>query len=164
MAAIDDYSFEQADAGSALTTPSEAGLIRSGGLLMIKNHPCKVSDISTSKTGKHGSAKCNISAYHIFNGRKLEDMLPSSTTVQVPIIKRTEYTLMDINDEDYMTLLDEEGATREDLKLPEYPEGYGHELRKLCKEEEKELIVTVLKSCGHEQVMSHKIAGEEGGK
>ena len=51
----------------------EAGQVRKGGFIMIKGNPCKVSDVSTSKTGKHGHAKCNFIAYNIFNNKKLED-------------------------------------------------------------------------------------------
>ena len=74
MAAVEDYDFSGADAGAADTYPIEAGQIRKGGLMMIKGQPCKVSEVSTSKTGKHGSAKCNFTAYNIFNNKKLEEV------------------------------------------------------------------------------------------
>nr|CAB3462158.1 unnamed protein product [Digitaria exilis] len=37
-----------------------------------------VVEVSTSKTGKHGHAKCHFVAIEIFNGKKLEDIVPSS--------------------------------------------------------------------------------------
>jgi translation initiation factor 5A len=40
---------------------------------MIKGHPCKVSDYSTSKAGKHGSAKAHIVGNDIFTNKKVED-------------------------------------------------------------------------------------------
>jgi translation initiation factor 5A len=147
------------DAGSAETYPIEAGQIRKGGLMMIKGQPCKVSEVSTSKTGKHGSAKCNFTAYNIFNNKKLEDMLPSTHGTTAPNISRIEYTLVDINDEDFMTLMTESGETREDLKLPEFPETYAKELREEFAKG-KQLVVTVLKAVGQEQVMSHKVDAE----
>eukprot|EP00614_Pseudopedinella_elastica_P016830 CAMPEP_0172652220 /NCGR_PEP_ID=MMETSP1068-20121228/243205_1 /TAXON_ID=35684 /ORGANISM="Pseudopedinella elastica, Strain CCMP716" /LENGTH=159 /DNA_ID=CAMNT_0013466627 /DNA_START=573 /DNA_END=1052 /DNA_ORIENTATION=- len=156
MAAIEDFSFESADSGASDTVPIEAGQIKKGGLMMIKGQPCKVSDVSHSKTGKHGSAKCNFTANNIFNNKKLEDMMPSSQGTTMPIVARTEYTLVDISDEDYVTLMSDDGETREDLKLPDYPENYGYELKGLF-DEGKSLIVTVLKACGHEQIMSHKV-------
>lgn len=47
-----------------LTTPS-----RVCSHICIKGHPCKVTDVSTSKTGKHGHAKCNFTAIDIFTGK-----------------------------------------------------------------------------------------------
>ena len=109
MAAVEDYDFSQGEAGASETIPMEAGQIRKGGLIMIKGQPCKVADVSTSKTGKHGHAKCNFIAYNIFNNKKLEDMIPSTHGTTVPVVTRTEYTLVDINDEDFMSLMDDAG-------------------------------------------------------
>tara|TARA_A100001015_G_C14754972_1_gene619074 strand:+ start:200 stop:667 length:468 start_codon:yes stop_codon:yes gene_type:complete len=151
---MEDYTFDSGEAGASETIPMEAGQIRKGGLIMIKGQPCKVADVSTSKTGKHGHAKCNFVAYNIFNNKKLEDMIPSTHGTTIPVVSRTEYTLVDISDDDFMTLMDTNGDTREDLMLPDYPENYAAELRQEF--EKKQLIVTVLKACGKEQVMSHK--------
>lgn len=151
---MENYTFETGEAGASETIPMEAGQIRKGGLIMIKGQPCKVADVSTSKTGKHGHAKCNFIAYNIFNNKKLEDMVPSTHGTTVPVVSRTEYTLVDISDDDFMTLMDSNGDTREDLMLPDYPENYSSELREEF--EKKQLVVTVLKACGKEQVMSHK--------
>ena len=151
---MEDYTFDSGEAGASETIPMEAGQIRKGGLIMIKGQPCKVADVSTSKTGKHGHAKCNFIAYNIFNNKKLEDMIPSTHGTTIPVVSRTEYTLVDISDDDFLTLMDSNGKTREDLTLPDYPENYGSELREEF--EKKQLIVTVLKACGKEQVMSHK--------
>jgi translation initiation factor 5A len=46
----------------------------------------QVVDVSTSKTGKHGHAKCNFTAVDIFTGKKYEDMMPSSHNCDVSVI------------------------------------------------------------------------------
>ena len=154
-ATIEDYDFSTCEAGASDTIPMEAGQIRKGGLMMIKGQPCKVIDVSTSQPGKHGHAKCNFIATNIFNNKKLEDSISSSHGTTVPVVLRTEYTLVDINeDDDFMVLMSNDGVTREDLKLPELPFMYGSEIRKEF-DEGKNLILTVLKACKHEQVMSH---------
>ena len=51
---------------------------------MIKGRPCKVVNVSTSKTGKHGHAKANFTAVDIFNGKKVEDVVPTTHTTYVP--------------------------------------------------------------------------------
>jgi translation initiation factor 5A len=153
---MDEYDFSTTETGASDTIPIEAGQIKKGGLIMIKDQPCRVSNVSTSKTGKHGSAKCNFTANNIFNNKKLEEMLGSSHATATPVLTRKEYTLMDINEEGYVTLLDDDGDTREDIKLPDYPEDYCRTIQKEF-DDGKQLIVTVVKACGHEQIMHHKI-------
>ena len=154
MSNIDDFDFTTAEAGASDTIPMEAGQIKKGGMIMIKGQPCKVSEVSTSKTGKHGHAKCNFVANNIFNNKRLEDMIPSTHTTLVPNVTRTEYTLVDIDDEEFVSLMDDNGEIRNDLKLPDFPDGYSNTLKNEF--ENKELIVTVLKACGQEQIISHK--------
>ena len=86
---------------------------------MIKDRPCKVLEITTSKPGKHGHAKANIVACDIFNGKKYEDCCPTSHNMMVPNVTRQEYSLLNLDDEGYLSLMEETGKMKEDLKLPE---------------------------------------------
>ena len=111
--------------------------------------------VSTSKTGKHGHAKCNFVATDIFTGKKLEDIVPSTHGTTVPNVFRNEYSLLDISDEDYLSLMDEAGETREDLKMPTRPD----ELVKAITEGFEAgdaLVLVVVKAMGEEHVMAAK--------
>merc|ERR1719310_2427639 len=88
---------------------------------MIKGHPCKVIDYSTSKTGKHGHAKAHIVALDIFTGKKYEDLSPTSHNMDCPFTKRTEYQLLTADaDTGEVSLLLESGETKDDLNLPTF--------------------------------------------
>ena len=155
----DEPTFETGDAGAADTFPQQAGEIKKGSYLMIKGNPCKCVEVSTSKTGKHGHAKAHIVALDIFTGKKMEELCPTSHNLNVPFVKREEYTVIDIQDDDMMSLLTEGGDTKEDLKLPSANED-DEKLAKLIKtdfEEGKTVVVTVQSACGQEKVILHKI-------
>merc|ERR1719238_2234924 len=97
--AEDEPTFETADAGSAHTYPLQCGELRKGSHVMIKGHPCKVVEITTSKTGKHGHAKAHIVALDIFTEKKYEDLCPTSHNLDVPFVTRTEYQALMIEDD-----------------------------------------------------------------
>merc|ERR1739848_696388 len=98
--ADEDYSVEAAgDAGAAATKPMEAGQVRKGGFIMIKGKPCKVLDVSTSKTGKHGHAKCHFVAQNIFTGKKQEELCPATHNIDSPFVTRSDYQVMDIGED-----------------------------------------------------------------
>merc|ERR1712056_132509 len=117
--ADDEPTFESADAGASDTYPQRAGEIKKGSHLMIKGHPCKCCEVSTSKTGKHGHAKAHIVAIDIFTGKKYEDLCPTSHNLDVPFVKKTEYQLLSADeDTGEVSLLLDSGDTKDDLNLP----------------------------------------------
>ena len=155
MAQLDDYDFSTGDAAGSMTYPSEAGQIRKGGYIVIKGRAAKVLDVSTSKTGKHGHAKCNFTAVDIFNNKKYEDIIPSTHTASVPNVSRKEFSLLDIADDEHVSLLDEQGETRDDIKLPTFPEDLARTIRAAF-DEGKSLQISLLCAMGIEQIISFK--------
>lgn len=79
-----------------MTFPQQCSALRKNGHVVIKGRPCKIVDMSTSKTGKHGHAKVHLVALDIFNGKKLEDLSPSTHNMDVPNVSRREYQLVSI--------------------------------------------------------------------
>jgi translation initiation factor 5A len=117
----------------------------------------QVVEVSTSKTGKHGHAKCHFVAIDIFTGKKLEDIVPSSHNCDVPEVVRTDYQLIDISEDGFVSLLTENGDTKDDLRLPS-----DDQLLSQIKEgfkEGKDLVVTVMAAMGEEQICALKDVG-----
>ncbi|CAI0394772.1 unnamed protein product [Linum tenue] len=154
----EEHQFEsKADAGASKTYPQQAGTIRKNGYIVIKNRPCKVVEVSTSKTGKHGHAKCHFVAIDIFNGKKLEDIVPSSHNCDVILQLFSLFRVLLLCCV-YVSLLTENGNTKDDLRLPtdeallaQIKDGFA---------EGKDLVVSVMSAMGEEQINGLKDIGK----
>jgi translation initiation factor 5A len=76
---------------------------------MLKGFPCKVSEYSTAKPGKHGSAKATIVGNDIFTNKRYEEICPTSGTMRVPNVTKVELEVADIDDDDFVTLIKLDG-------------------------------------------------------
>ncbi|CDO65325.1 eukaryotic translation initiation factor 5A [Plasmodium reichenowi] len=155
----DHEMYDNIDAGASQTYPVQAGAIKKNGHVMLKEHPCKVVDYSTSKTGKHGHAKAHIVGIDIFTGRKYEDICPTSHNMDVPVVKRTELQLIDITEDGFVSLLYDNGDTKDDLSLPKDTEGNLDEVAKQIRnlfDNGKSVLVSVLSACGQEKIIAAK--------
>lgn len=139
------------------TYPVQASALRVGGYVMINTHPCKIIKMSISRPGKHGHAKVNLTGIDIFANTKHETINAGSHNMDVPNITRTEYQVIDISEDNYLSLLDDKGEPKEDVSLPS-----DEELADQIKDafnnlsSDKDLMVTILGAIDKEQVISFK--------
>ena len=89
--------------------PEKAGQIKKGHFAMLNGKPCIIREVSVSKTGKHGHAKCHFTGIDIFTKKKVEGLESSTHGMWKPIVSKQEYTLVDIDNDGYCTLMDDEG-------------------------------------------------------
>ncbi|GFO01404.1 eukaryotic translation initiation factor 5a [Plakobranchus ocellatus] len=157
MADIDhEETFEGADSGASQTYPQQCSALRKNGYVVLKNRPCKIVEMSTSKTGKHGHAKVHLVGIDLFNNKKYEDICPSTHNMNVPNVKRTDYQLVNIS-EGYLSLMDDSGDVRDDLKLPDTD--IGKEMQERF-ENDEQILVTVMKAMDEEMPIGVKNSKE----
>jgi len=151
-----DTEFQSASAGASATYPVQCSALRKNGYVMIKDRPCKVIEMSTSKTGKHGHAKVHLVGLDIFTAKKYEDLCPSTHNIDVPNVNRSDYQLIDISEDGFASLMNDKGDTREDLKIPDSE--LGQKIREEFGKDDITVIVTVMSAVGEEQIIASKNA------
>lgn len=150
-----DHDFHTGDSGAATTFPKQCSALRKGEHVMIKSRPCKVMEMSTSKTGKHGHAKVHLVGIDIFTGKKYEDICPSTHNMDVPVVKRKEYQLLSINDDGYVSLMDPDTCdVRDDLKMPEAE--LGDQIRQAFEKDETGILCQVVAAIKEEMILGFK--------
>merc|ERR1712142_517356 len=150
---LGDNTFETAESGASTVYPAQCSSLRKNGYVCIKGRPCKIVEMSTSKTGKHGHAKVHLVGIDLFTGKKYEDICPSTHNMDVPVVKRADYQLLDITDDGFLSLMEDSGNTREDIKLPDGD--VGTEVKTKFDAQE-DLLLTVLGAMGEEMVIGTK--------
>jgi len=146
--------FADVGAGASETYPQQCSALRKNGFVMIKGRPCKIVEMSTSKTGKHGHAKVHMVALDIFTGKKLEDICPSTHNMDVPNVIRKEYSLLNIED-GFLSLMDDNGDQREDISVPEGE--IGEEITTKF-EAGNNITVTIQSAVGEEMAVGVKLS------
>lgn len=163
----EEHTFEAAavaDADPSPTYPAQCSSLRKNGYVILKSRPCKISLISACKPGKHGHAKIYLTGIDIFTGKKYEDSCPSSHNMDVPIVVRKEYLLVNISTDGFLSLMPLGGADgammtmKEDLRLPEGGDE-GNKIERMFRgvgAEGKDIVIAVVSGMGEELVVEAK--------
>ena len=115
--------------------------LKKGSYVVIQDlYPCKIVDIKLSAPGKHGHAKKLVVAKDIITDKKYEDIFTHHSIVKVPEIKRTSYQLNYVDDDGYMSLMDDV-EPYDDVKLPDNE--LGEEIRSLV-DDDKYLDIIIM--------------------
>lgn len=71
-----------------MSKPADVGTLRVGGYVIVDNEPCRVSSLTKSKPGKHGSAKARVVAVGVFDGTKRTFVKPVDAQIEIPMIEK----------------------------------------------------------------------------
>ncbi|KAI0394363.1 eukaryotic translation initiation factor 5A-2 [Xylariaceae sp. FL0594] len=134
----------------------QCSALRKNGFVVIKGRPCKIVDMSTSKTGKHGHAKVHLVGIDIFTNKKYEELCPSTHNMDVPnIITKTKSLVM--VEDGFLHLMDDDGDITQDIKIPDGE--VGDRIKALLDQDNSpigEVAVTVKSAMGEEHATDVK--------
>merc|ERR1719403_446892 len=99
--------------------------LKNGGWFTCQQHgqPGVISKVKMSKTGKHGHAKFTFNVSYPFTGQNSQEMHPGHTHLTQPKISKSEYQVVDY-EENVITVVDDEGVEKE-LDFHEKYDGSG---------------------------------------
>lgn len=98
------------------------GSLQKGNYVVIDGVASVVTDVATSRPGKHGHAKVNMSAVGMFDGKKRNVVMPGHDNIEVPVIEKRSAQVLNING-DTCNVMDSETYETFDLKIPDELKG-----------------------------------------
>jgi len=90
-------------------SPIEAHAVKKSKFVMLKGRPCKIMEVKTSKTGKHGHMKCNITGIDVLTGKKYNDVVPGHANMVEFKLDKAEVAVIDIG-ADFISYLDDKNV------------------------------------------------------
>ena len=92
--------------------------LQEGNYVMIDDVPSEITSYSTSKPGKHGSAKARVEGTGVFDGQKRNFTQPVDAKIWVPIINRKQGQVVSVSGSD-MQVMDLETYETITMRIPE---------------------------------------------
>ena len=117
--------------------------------------------VAHSKPGKHGTSKAQLTGMDIITNKKHVQTKGTQDTIEQPVFEKTEYMLVNVEEDGFVSLLDDAGLLREDLHLPR--EDYWEDLTKrILKafEAGAETYIQVAKLMGEERLVDLRVCSK----
>ena len=92
--------------------------LQEGNYVMIEDVPSVITSYSTSKPGKHGSAKARVEGTGVFDGQKRNFTQPVDAKVWVPIVNRKQGQVVSVSNGD-MQVMDLETYETITMRVPD---------------------------------------------
>ncbi|CAG9310578.1 unnamed protein product [Blepharisma stoltei] len=140
------------DTTASETYPPQVASLKKGDYCVLRGHLAKIMEIEIY-IGSHGPARTVIKGIDVFTGYKHKETYSVPHNIDSLNITRIDYTLCDIARDGFVSLMDEKGNIKEDLRLPNTEEGAI--IRSLF-EAGQTVSVTVMKAIGQEWIMAGK--------
>lgn len=94
------------------------GSLQVGNYCIIDDTACTVTNIQTSRPGKHGHAKVRLDAVGMVDGRKRQIVMPGHDEINVPVIGKRNAQVLSIAGESAQ-VMDSETYETFDMAIPE---------------------------------------------
>ena len=98
------------------------GSLKKGDTIIIDGAPCKITETTTSRPGKHGHAKVNMMATGILDGKRRNLVMPGHDKVEAPIIGKKTAQILSISG-NTANVMDMESYETFDMEIPEELKG-----------------------------------------
>ena len=97
---------------------SEVRDLQEGNYVLIDEVPSQITAYSTSKPGKHGSAKARVEGTGVFDGQKRNFTQPVDAKIWVPIVNRKQGQVVSVSGAD-MQVMDLETYDTITMRIPD---------------------------------------------
>ena len=101
---------------------AEIASLKIGNYVVFDGKVCVIKDMQTSKTGKHGHAKCRVEAVSVLDDQKIIKVMPGRDKVDVPLIEKKTAQVLSISN-DTASVMDMETYETFELKIPDELKG-----------------------------------------
>jgi translation initiation factor 5A len=98
------------------------GHLKKGSYVVIDEAACVVSETKTSRPGKHGHAKVNLTGVGMIDGKKRNITMPGHDNIPVPMIDKRNAQVLSVA-ENLANVMDSDSFETFDIEIPEELKG-----------------------------------------